>query len=231
MKYDLHIHSCLSPCGDDDMTPANISGMAYLAGLNVIAVSDHNSAKNIQAVTECALNYGVKVLPAIEVCTAEEIHVLCYFSDLNKCLNFAEKIEAVLPKIKNKTEIYGNQYIMNGEDEIISQYENLLIVGCGYTVYELVQLCHEMSGLCFYAHIDKNSYSVLSVLGALPADIEIDGVEIYDLNNRQGLIDSGYICESTPYMSNSDAHTLDQIGIKELEMQSDNPLTELINLL
>ena len=37
MFVDLHIHSCLSPCSDDDMTPANICGMAHIKGLQAIA--------------------------------------------------------------------------------------------------------------------------------------------------------------------------------------------------
>ena len=38
--YDFHIHSCLSPCGDDDNTPNNIVNMALIKGLNAIALSD-----------------------------------------------------------------------------------------------------------------------------------------------------------------------------------------------
>ena len=45
MHYDLHIHSCLSPCADDSMTPHNICNMAKIKGLDLIAVTDHNSMR------------------------------------------------------------------------------------------------------------------------------------------------------------------------------------------
>ena len=44
LYYDLHLHSCLSPCGSDDMTPADLAAMCALAGLDVVALTDHNTA-------------------------------------------------------------------------------------------------------------------------------------------------------------------------------------------
>ena len=72
LSYDLHIHSCLSSCGDDDMTPGNIVGMAAIKGLDVIAVTDHNSCRNCPAVLKLAEQYGVLAIPGMELTTAEE---------------------------------------------------------------------------------------------------------------------------------------------------------------
>ncbi len=227
MLYDLHIHSCLSPCGDNDMTPNNIAGMAHIAGVEYIAVTDHNSRGNLPAVEKCAAAYGIKLIPGIEVCTAEDIHLLCYFETVEKCLEFEKIILDSLPPIKNKKEIYGDQLLLNEEDMQVGEYEKLLIIGSAYSVWECVDICHNIGGAAVYAHIDKNSYSVLSVLGAIPPEINIDGVEIYELKNRTRLIEQGIITEEMKYMSNSDAHYLENIGEKEEHLSKDHPLWEL----
>ena len=116
MLYDLHIHSCLSPCGDDEMTPNNICGMAHLAGLEVIAVTDHNAAANLPAVKKVADSFGIMLIPGIEMCTAEDIHLLCYFETVEKCLEFEKTVLDSLPPIKNKKHIYGNQLIRDEND-------------------------------------------------------------------------------------------------------------------
>ena len=113
LYYDLHIHSCLSPCGDDDMTPANIVGMAAVKGLDVIALTDHNSCKNCPSALYHGQNYGVTVIPGMELCTTEEVHVICLFPALTDALSFdAYVYEHMLP-IKNKQDIFGKQKVMN----------------------------------------------------------------------------------------------------------------------
>ena len=84
--YDLHIHSCLSPCADMDMTPNNIVNMAKLLGLDVIALTDHNTSLNCEAITKVAEKKGLCVLPGMELTTSEEIHAVCLFDTLDKAL-------------------------------------------------------------------------------------------------------------------------------------------------
>ena len=125
--YDLHIHSCLSPCGDDDMTPANIVAMAFLKGLNVIAVTDHNSCKNCPAVLEYARKYQIIAIPGMELCTKEEVHVLCLFKNLSDALCFDEYVSSKLIKIPNNESIFGKQEIYDENDHIIGTEPYLLI--------------------------------------------------------------------------------------------------------
>lgn len=231
MKQDLHIHSCLSPCGDEEMTPNNIAGMAHLAGLDVIAVCDHNTAENLPAIQLCAKEYGIKLLPGIEVCTQEEIHLLCYFSALEPCLKMSKALYESLPNIKNKPEIYGRQVILNENDEEIGQLDKLLITGCGYTLFETAQLCHSLGGLCFYAHMDKNSYSVLSVLGALPQEVDVEGAELFKAENRKDLVENGLLPADLPCITNSDAHDLAFIGENCGALSENNPLRKFIETL
>ena len=126
--YDLHMHSCLSPCGDPDMTPNNIVGMSTLLGLNLIALTDHNTCQNCPAVEELGKANGICVLSGMELTTSEEIHAVCLFPTAEKALNFESFVSQHRMKIKNKKEIYGEQLILNTQDEKIGEIEELLIL-------------------------------------------------------------------------------------------------------
>ena len=117
LSYDLHIHSCLSPCGDDDMTPANIVGMAMIKGLDLIAVTDHNSCKNCPAVLTMAEAYGLTALPGMELTTSEEVHVVCLFADLKDALAFDEYVYSHLMAVPNNEKIFGKREVWCAEAE------------------------------------------------------------------------------------------------------------------
>ena len=118
LSYDLHLHSCLSPCGDNDMTPANIVGMAALLGLDAIAVTDHNSCKNCPAVLAAAKEYGVLAVPGMEINTSEEVHAVCLFPRLEAAMDFDRLVEEKLMAFPNKEEIFGQQLIYDLDDHI-----------------------------------------------------------------------------------------------------------------
>ena len=119
--YDFHIHSCLSPCSDMEMTPHSIAGMSYINGLNAIAVADHNTARNIRAVAKAAEEYGICVVPGIEAESAENIHLLCLFPTIEAAEEMGAFLESHLPPIKNRPDIFGEQWIMNEVDEKIGE--------------------------------------------------------------------------------------------------------------
>ena len=106
--YDLHNHSCLSPCADNDNTPNNIVGMAYLCGLKIMALTDHNTAKNCPAFFEAAARYGIIPIAGMELTTSEDIHAVCLFPDLPSAMRFDEYIDSHRIKIKNRPEFFGN---------------------------------------------------------------------------------------------------------------------------
>ena len=128
LYYDFHIHSCLSPCGDEDNTPNNIVNMALLKGLNVIALADHNTGKNCPAVMAVGRKNGLVVLPAMELTTSEDIHILCLFERYEDLQKLEEHISSRRMKIANRPEVFGRQLIMNEKDEVIGEEEHLLIV-------------------------------------------------------------------------------------------------------
>ena len=123
-RYDLHIHSCLSPCGDEEMTPNNIVGMAQVLELQILAVSDHNTARQLPAVEKLCREAGILFVPAIEISTAEEAHILSLFPDVQSALAMGEEVYDALPPVKNKPEIFGNQFILDENDEKVGSWKS-----------------------------------------------------------------------------------------------------------
>ncbi|HHY78731.1 MAG TPA: PHP domain-containing protein, partial [Clostridiales bacterium] len=157
--YDLHIHSALSPCGDEDMTPNNIVNMALLKGLDLIAVTDHNSGKNLPAVMEVGKRQGLMVVPGIEVQTREEVHILCYFKNLQSALKLDEIIYNCLPDIDNNEEIFGRQLIFDSQDQVIGKIDKLLLSSSALSVNDVFVLTKGLGGICIPAHVDRPAYS------------------------------------------------------------------------
>lgn len=221
--YDFHIHSALSPCGDKDMTPNNIVNMAAIIGLDAIAISDHNSVGNVRAAMKVGEQVGVKVLAGMEVETAEEIHVLTLYNTIDAAEEVAKIVYDALPDIKNRPEIFGNQYYMDEEDNIVGEEEKLLISPTTIQVEDLAKLVKGVGGLVFPAHVDRHSYSILTNLGFIPEDLDIDGIEI---SKKVGDIDA-YI-GSRPdlakyrYIRNSDAHYLTDIAERDAFIKENN---------
>lgn len=212
LTYDLHIHSCLSPCGDDDMTPCNISGMAAVKELDVIALTDHNSCKNCPAFVKSAKEYGIIPIPGMELCTKEEVHVLCLFQTLEDAMRFDEYIDKQLIPIKNDESIFGKQEIYNEEDKVERKEENLLISATNipfHSVYDLVNLYH---GIMIPAHIDKSTNSVLSNLGFIPPESKFTCVELKNMNHLKTIRTGNSYLSKCKVITSSDAHYLEDIN-------------------
>ena len=209
--YDLHIHSCLSPCADMDMTPNNIVNMAKLLGLDVIALTDHNTSLNCEAITKIAEKKGLCVLPGMELTTSEEIHAVCLFDTLDKALKFSEYVSLHQIKIKNRADIYGRQVIMDENDNEIGELDNLLILATDISISNACELVKSFGGVCFPAHIDRDSCSVLSVLGEINKDFNFNTAEIFDLTKKDALKKAHPILNSMNIVSNSDAHYLENM--------------------
>ena len=159
---DLHIHSCLSPCGDELMTPNNIAGMAMLKGLDAIAVADHNSARNLPALAKTCAAMGVMLLPAMEITTAEEAHLLSYFPTVEAAVDFSEEIHAFLPPIPNRPNLFGPQQVLNEDDEQVGTEELLLLSALSLSLDELVERINARGGAAVPAHINRGNNGLLS---------------------------------------------------------------------
>ena len=208
LAYDLHIHSCLSPCGDKDMTPANIAGMAMLKGLRIIALTDHNSVRNAPALIRAAEQYGIIALPGMELTTQEEAHVLCLFAETEAALAFDAYVRERLRKVKNRAEIFGEQILMNENDEPLGEEEYLLINATEIAFEDAGDAVCAHGGIMIPAHLDKESDSLLSSLGFIPPESTFSCAEIRDMNNLDRLRHAHPYLESCRIISNSDAHYL-----------------------
>ncbi len=212
LSYDLHIHSCLSPCGDEDMTPSNIVGMSALKNLDVIAVTDHNSCKNCPAVLKLAEQYDIVALPGMELCTMEEVHVLCLFAKLEDAMKFDHYVYAQLMKIPNDEKAFGKQEICDEEDRIIGTEPYLLINATNISFDYLGKLMNEFHGVYIPAHMDKNSNSVLSNLGFISPDADFLVAELADSTRLEELAKKNPYLNQCNIITNSDAHTLGKIN-------------------
>lgn len=207
LRYDFHIHSCLSPCGEEEMTPNNIIGMAQILELDAIAVADHNTAKNLPAVMALGAEAGVLVVPAIEISTAEEVHVLSLFPSLEAALEMDELLYDALPPVKNRPDIFGRQLWMDKDDELLGETDKLLINATSLSIEQVFKEVRARGGLPIPAHIDKNAYSVLSNLGFIPPELEAKTVEVAHppFAGAAGL----------KVISDSDAHALEVLAQHE----------------
>ena len=208
--YDLHLHSCLSPCGDDDMTPNNITGMAKLLGLDVIALTDHNSCLNCEATMKAGEENGVLVIPGMELTTSEDIHAVCLFPTLERALDWNEYVDANRIKVKNKAEIYGRQVIMNALDEEIGEVEHLLLPATFISIMDAYKKAKEFGGICYPAHIDRPANGAIEILGAFPHYAGFRLAELNDRSNRDAYV-SAYGLEDIRFLVGSDAHYLNQL--------------------
>lgn len=219
--YDFHIHSALSPCASEEMTPTSIVAVASLKKLDVIAISDHNAIENVAAAMNSGKDFNIIVVPAIEIQTSEDIHILALFYDLESLEKFYKTLTK--RKMKNKEHIFGRQLIINENDEIVGEEKYLLLVGIEENIYTVVKRIKEFGGIPVPAHIDREENGIVAILGQIPDDLDTNVIELSkwaDENEKDKYKDF-------LILNNSDAHTLESISdrknfleVKELSIKA-----------
>lgn len=209
LKADLHIHTCLSPCGDLKMSPANIAEKASLQNIDILGICDHNSAENIPAVIKAADQYKITVLPGIEVTSQEEIHILALFDDVPSALELQEIIYKNLPG-ENDEEAFGIQVVVNEIGEVLDFNQRLLIGASTLSINDVVEIIHTLNGLAIASHIDRESFSLISQLGFIPPDLDLDAVEISWRMDIQEAVEK--FKPEVAVIKSSDAHFPEEIG-------------------
>ena len=215
--YDLHVHSCLSPCGDDEMTPCNIAGMALIAGIKIVALTDHNSCKNCRDFFHACDEYGVVPVAGCELTTSEEVHMVCLFEDLERAMDFDEALQPYRMQLKNRVDIFGNQFIMKEDDEIVGQDPWFLPAATSLSLTEAARMVRDMGGIAYPAHIDRESNGMLAILGMFPEEPVFDLCEVRDKENAERLSGGRRVVVS------SDAHRLEEFGqtLNHIELDCD----------
>ena len=213
--YDLHIHSCLSPCAEDDATPANIAGMAALNGLQIVALTDHNTTRNCPAFFQAAKSYGLIPIAGMELTTSEDVHIICLFPTLDAASAFQDIVDARRIRIKNKPAIFGHQYVMDAEDTILEEEADLLINATTISIEEAFEFAAQCGGVAYPAHIDRTSNGMVSVLGGFPSDPPFTAFELHDAGSVEAYVEIYPHIEDLTRVVSSDAHELGAIAEAE----------------
>ncbi|MFR7592767.1 MAG: PHP domain-containing protein [Longibaculum sp.] len=211
MFYDLHIHSALSPCSDDDMTLNNIVNMAYIKGLDMIAITDHNSVKQLYHLPIVAKD-KVRFVYGVEIQSREEIHILAYFLENQSLDVIQEFLDSYLIEEPNDEDYFGHQYILDEYDHIIGEEKRLLIKSLDLSLKEIIQWIHQNHGIAVLAHAMSERFSIMNVLMRIDEDLDIDGIEVTQKEHQDILIQKYPYLKNKLWFISSDAHRLEMIS-------------------
>jgi 3',5'-nucleoside bisphosphate phosphatase len=210
-KAELHCHTVLSPCASVEMIPPLIIAEAESKRINLLAITDHNSIANVQSVIEAAKGSNVTVLPGIELQTREEIHSICLFDTYHQLETFFSEIEHTFPKIKNNSDFFGEQYVVDKTGDFIRIEDRLLITSSNLTLKEAFTMASTNNGLLIPAHVNRTAYGLLPVLGLIPDDINIEIVEISKHFSPEATVEKFAQLKDCKIIQNGDAHFLKEI--------------------
>jgi hypothetical protein len=226
-KADLHIHTCLSPCAELDMTPRRIISKAIEMSLDIIAITDHNAAENVFAANR--IESPITIIPGMEITTSEEAHVIALMPDMDSLMELRGIVKDSMPKgISEK--IAFEQVIVNEKDEVEGFIKELLINATSIDTNRVIKIIHQYGGIAIAAHVDREVYSILTQLGFIPADMNFDALEI---SFRTSYADAEMILHpyrKYPWIKSSDAHHLIDIGRCYTEFHIKEPTFEEIKL-
>ena len=223
---DLHIHSCLSPCADDDMTPWNLVGMARVKGLDVIALTDHNTALNTPEAVAAGEAYGVQVIPGMEITSREEVHILGYFSSVQDALAAGDTVYAHLPQVENQPALFGNQIIIGPDDAPSGTLGKLLSNATDLSVAEVCALVRSFGGVPVPAHINRGANGMIGALGLMPFLPEYPVVEVYP-----GVACPAYATKGRFVLHSSDAHRLEDLQERTFSLDVQPTAEDVVRLL
>ena len=219
IKADLHLHSCVSPCGDLFMSPKAIVETLEAKHIQLAALTDHNTAMNVPAFAICCREHNIAALYGMEAQTAEELHCLALFPKIEDALNFCAAWYDMLPNVINKPEKTGDQVYVDENDAILGEVEKYLITSASVSLDELEKQVHKLGGLVIPAHVDRPSFSMTSQLGCV-VDGNWDALEFVKPDAAPPLLPSPY-----PVTTSSDAHYIEHIGRRAFSLDiGDLPL-------
>ncbi len=227
--YDLHIHSCLSPCADNDMTPCNIAGMAAIKGLGIVALTDHNSTKNCRAFFAAAKRHGIVPIAGMELTTAEDVHIVCLFPTLEAAEKFDDEYRSFRILYKNRKDIFGDQLILDEEDNVIGEEEHLLLNASTLSIEDAERLAKKYGAAVFPAHIDRDENGIIAALGCVPETPHFHAVEFRDRESI-GEYSEKYGLSDKLILTDSDAHYLWDISEAEnyIELEDEPYSSDLV---
>ncbi|MBM4157984.1 MAG: PHP domain-containing protein [Ignavibacteria bacterium] len=234
IKADIHIHTCLSPCADVTQSPLRIVRQAYIKGLNMIFITDHNTMQNAEAAIKANSNQRrkegldeandqtINVFPGMEITTKEEVHILALFEKIHFARMLQNEINAFLPDALSDRE-FSQQVLANEFDEVEGFYQKSLFNSVNLSLNEVIERIHYNNGIAVAAHIDRPSFSIISQLGFVPEDCKLDALEISpNISIEQAKIEYSGYAKKYKFVKGSDSHSLNLIGTSYTEYFSEN---------
>jgi len=201
------------------MTPWNTVNMAKLLGLDMIAITDHNSCGNCRSAMKVGERIGITVVPGMEVCTAEEIHCICLFDDIDKAESFSDYVRGTMPPVRNREEIFGTQLLMDEGDGVLGKQEFLLTAASSISIDDLPEVVNGYGGVCLPAHIDRESYSILSSLGDFPPELAVGAFELTPKADEKYYFENYEYLKDKRLLRSSDAHYLTNMREREFYLE------------
>ncbi|HNX97285.1 MAG TPA: PHP domain-containing protein [Candidatus Aminicenantes bacterium] len=224
VKADLHIHTALSPCGSLEMGPTAVVARARELGLDVIAITDHNAVANARAAMLVGERLGVSVLPGLEAQTREDIHVVCLFPSWAACAGYYEQIYPLLPAVPASPDFFGDQVVVDDRDEVVRCEEKLLANALDLPLGDLVEGVRRAGGEVLPAHVEDPGHGLLVTLGWVPQEL---GAALFEVSRTVAAAPAGNpylpLLGDRPWITNSDAHYLCDVGRAFTEFSVDGP--------
>ena len=229
-RADLHIHTVLSPCGDLEMSPANIISESARKNLDIIGITDHNTTRHCNLIARLAAEKGIFVMQGAEVTTKEEVHCLTFFENNDALTNFQEFLDENLPDFPNNPLIFGHQIQVDENEIIIYEEKKLLVNAISKTIKEVEVFVHSLNGLFIPAHIDRRKNSIYSQLGFLPENMKADALEVSRATTPEQFSASHPEITKYPLLRSSDAHYPDIIGTVSTVLHINEPTFKEIRM-
>jgi predicted metal-dependent phosphoesterase TrpH len=225
---DLHIHSALSPCAEAEMTPRQITAVARDKGIDIIAITDHNTAANAAPLVKAGAEAGLTVIPGMEVQTLEEVHIVCLFATVSAALDWQKIVYQCLPAQENREAVFGPQLLMDENDQITGRLNQLLLTSTNLSLEQVLVTVGAFGGVCIPAHIDRPAYSLIGNLGFIPPNLPIKAVEISRNTTARETLTRFPALAPYTIISSSDAHRLAEINSRSLALLAAPTFTELV---
>jgi 3',5'-nucleoside bisphosphate phosphatase len=221
LRAELHVHTVLSPCADVEMIPPLIIQKAIDDGIDILAITDHNSTANIPSIQQVARGTGVYVLPGMELQTVEEIHVICLFDLLEQAYALQAVVDKALPLLQNNVDFFGEQFIVDDTGDFLKREERLLLTSTSLTLNEAWRIVTNLDGLLIPAHVNRKAYGLIPTLGFIPTDIPIKILEISSQVSPAQAIQAFPQLLEYDLIQSGDAHFLEDIlGLNQLTLDS-----------
>jgi PHP family Zn ribbon phosphoesterase len=211
VRADLHIHTVLSPCGGLDMGAPDIVERALQVGIDIIAITDHNTSRNALAVMDAAEGTGLVVLPGLEVQSAEDIHAVTLFESFGHALDFEAWLRKGFPEVLNRPELFGPQILIDSQNRILGEEPLLLVQGARWGIDEIVRESRRREAICFLSHVDREAFSYPAILGPIPPDYPVEAIELTCRATREKAVSFKEAFPGKAVLRNSDAHSLEQM--------------------